>query len=122
MGCLRVLLVDDEPTILRAYKRALAGHDVAMAADGLEALATIRGRSDFDLILCDITMPEMNGVQLYEQVRRECPWLAEKFVFATAGSTQGHVDQFLATVTNHVLEKPFEIRALRDLVEALQSR
>jgi CheY-like chemotaxis protein len=121
VGRLRVLLVDDEPTILRAYKRALGGHDVALASDGTEALAAIHQRSDFDLVLCDITMPAMNGMQLFEHVRRESPALAARFVFATAGSTQRYVEDFLATVPNRVLEKPFEMRILRDLIAALQA-
>jgi CheY-like chemotaxis protein len=121
MGRLRVLLIDDEPTILRAYKRAFSAcHDVVFASDGREALETIRERSEFDLVVCDITMPVMNGLLLFERVRSECPRLAERFVFATAGSPQRHVEDFLATVPNRVLEKPFEMRLLRELVAGLQ--
>lgn len=120
MARLRVLLVDDEPNILRAYKRTLGAHDIEMACDGAVALAAIRASDDFDLVVCDITMPEMNGMQLFEHVRSERPLLAERFVFATAGSTQVHIEEFLARVPNRVLEKPFELRVLRELVCELQ--
>jgi CheY-like chemotaxis protein len=120
MAPLRVLLVDDEPHILRAYRRALRGHDIAVANDGAEALALIRASGGFDLVVCDVTMPAMNGVQLFERVRSECPALAARFVFATAGSTHGDAERFLASLPNRVLEKPFEVRVLRELVAALQ--
>jgi CheY-like chemotaxis protein len=121
MARLRVLLVDDEPAILRAYQRVLRGHDVALANDGAEALAAIRAHETFDLVVCDITMPEMNGVQLFERVCSERPALACRFVFATAGSTHDHIERFLANVPNRVIEKPFELRVLRELIDTLAS-
>jgi CheY-like chemotaxis protein len=118
---LRILLVDDEPNILRAYKRTLRGeHDLIFAADGAEALTAITAQADFDLVLCDVSMPTMSGMQLFEHVRKHVPALAERFVFATGGATQKSVEEFLAAIPNLVLEKPFEMRVLRQLVADLQ--
>ena len=64
-------------------------------------------------------MPTMSGMQLFEKVRESAPSLAERFVFATGGATQKSVEQFLASIPNLVLEKPFEMRVLRDLVADL---
>lgn len=120
---LRVLLVDDEPNILRAYKRTLGNdHDLVTAAHGEEALAAITACGDFDLVLCDVSMPTMSGIQLFEHVRSLAPALAERFVFATGGATQKSVEHFLASIPNLVLEKPFDMRILRQLVADLQRR
>ncbi len=114
---LRILLVDDEPYILRAYKRTLRDeHDLVFAANGDEALGAIATHGDFDLVVCDVSMPTMSGMQLFEQVREHKPALAERFVFATGGATQKSVEEFLGSIPNLVLEKPFDMRVLRQLV------
>ncbi len=66
----KVLLVDDEPTILRAYSALLlkAGYDVEKAADGAEALGRLRSQS-FDVIVSDISMPRMSGLDFLRAVR-----------------------------------------------------
>lgn len=117
---LRILLIDDEPNLLKAYRRALREHDLVFAAHGEEALARIRERDDFDLVLCDVSMPTMSGMQLFEHVRTLAPALAERFVFATGGATQKNVEQFLASIPNLVLEKPFDMKVLKKLISDLQ--
>ncbi len=114
---LRILLIDDEPNILKSYERALgAGHDLVLANHGEEALDAIHAQSHFDLVVCDLSMPTMSGMQLFERVRELAPALTSRFVFATGGATQKSVEQFLAALPNQVLEKPFEMRVLRELV------
>jgi signal transduction histidine kinase len=117
---LRLLFVDDEPNILRSYKRAFSDHDIVLAEDGEHALAALRENDDFDLILCDLSMPTMSGMRLYEEIRKLNERLLPRIVFATGGSTQRDIEAFLASVTNLVLEKPFEMRVLRKLVADLQ--
>ena len=117
---LRLLFVDDEPNILRSYKRAFGDHDIVLAEDGQCALAALRENSDFDLILCDLSMPTMSGMRLYEEIRSLNEALLPRIVFATGGSTQRDIEAFLASVPNLVLEKPFEMRVLRKLVADLQ--
>ena len=117
---LRILLIDDEPNILKSYKRAIgAAHDLVFAHHGEEALDAIRTHGDFDLVVCDVSMPTMSGMQLFETVREKVPHLAARFVFATGGATQKSVEHFLASIPNLVLEKPFEMRVLRELVADL---
>lgn len=67
---MRLLLVDDDPAILRAYGSALARHDVSLetAANGKEAVERVKGRS-FDVIISDISMPEMTGTEFLKAVR-----------------------------------------------------
>ncbi len=67
----RVLLVDDDPDLLEALRRALAGvgHDVVTATDGLEALRLLDGPDPFDAVVSDISMPRMTGIELLRAVR-----------------------------------------------------
>jgi CheY-like chemotaxis protein len=117
----RLLFVDDEPSILRSYKRAFAReHDVIAVTNGKEALDAIAERTDFDLVICDLSMPTMSGMQLYDIVRDRYPQLAERFIFATGGATQRELEEFLRSVPNRVLEKPFDLSVLRDIIGELQ--
>lgn len=117
---LRILLIDDEPNILKAYRRVLREHDLVFAAHGEEALARIAEYGDFELVLCDVSMPTMSGMELFERVRELSPALAERFVFATGGATQKSVEQFLASIPNVVLEKPFDMKILKKLIAERQ--
>lgn len=114
---LRVLIVDDEPRILDVMRRMLRGHtDLATARGGLEALARVKAGERFDAILCDLLMPGMNGMQLYEALQSEAPELASRMVFVTGGAFTGDARAFLDRVPNQVLAKPVD----RDeLLEAL---
>jgi signal transduction histidine kinase len=118
---LRLLFVDDEASILRSYKRAFGkAHDVITVTNGKEALAAIEEHATFDLVICDLSMPTMSGMQLYHAVRESNPELAVRFVFATGGATQRELEEFLRLVPNRVLEKPFDLSVLRALIADLQ--
>jgi len=118
---LRLLFVDDEANILRAYRRAFGkDHEVVLAESGKDALAACDQRADFDLVVCDLSMPTMSGMQLYQVLRERHPRLAERVVFATGGASQRELEEFLRTVQNRVLEKPFDMAVLRELIAELQ--
>jgi signal transduction histidine kinase len=120
---LRILFVDDERTILRGYTRRFSRqHDVVAAASGDEALRVLGERADFDLVVCDLSMPDTNGMDVYAWVRANAPALAERFVFATGGATQRDLEEFLQSVPNEVLEKPFELSAIQALIEKARAR
>ena len=78
----RILVVDDEPDVLRTLSRALRGrHDVVLADGGPQALTRLEYDEEFDVVLCDREMPELDGAGLHEAVRLKAPRLAERFVF-----------------------------------------
>jgi signal transduction histidine kinase len=115
----RVLFVDDEPAMLKAYTRAFSDtYEVVMAAGGEEALAILSSRRDFDAVVCDLLMPGVNGMEVHRRVSELAPELAGAFVFVTGGVTQGDIRSFLQGVGDRVLAKPFEFSALREMVEA----
>ena len=118
---LRLLFVDDEPNIRRGYMRAFGKHhEVAVAGDGREALALIAAGGDFNVIICDLTMPNMTGMELFERILALLPQLADRFIFVTGGASTAEAQHFLATTTCPVLAKPFERQELVALIQAHQ--
>ena len=120
----RILVVDDEPLVARALLRILAPHhDVVTRTSAREALADVQGGSEpFDLLLCDLMMPDMTGMELHARVREVAPALADRTVFLTGGAFTPSAREFLARVPNPRIEKPFEPDALRALVARVLAR
>jgi CheY-like chemotaxis protein len=116
----RVLVVDDDPYVARAIARALRNEDVSTAGSGEEAFALLQTER-FDLIVCDVMMPVMTGMELHERLRATRPGLERRMLFITGGVFTPDAAAFLARVPNPRLEKPFDVAALqamvRDLVE-----
>lgn len=116
-GRRRILCVDDEALLLKAYRRMLADvHDVVTALGGRDALLILEKQRDFDLVLCDLQMPEMSGMELHSQVRTLYPELAERFVFVTGGAFSAEAKRFLEQAIT-CLNKPFRIDELLAVIE-----
>ncbi len=115
---LQVLVVDDEPVIARLIQKALVDHDVTVAHDGRQAVAAMSER-EFDVVLCDLIMPEMTGMDVYRAAyQREVP-MHERIVFMTGGAFTQRARDFLQRVPNMRIEKPFELSHLeRTIYEA----
>lgn len=109
----RILVVDDEPFILASIRRALARYDVVVAEGGRAAVTALSNDGPFDLVLCDLVMPAFNGQDLFRWIAEHQPELAERVVFMTAGAfLEGH-REFLHSLRNPVLHKPFDTKTLR---------
>lgn len=114
----RVLIIDDEPAILKTMQRLLGrDHDVVLCDDGRKAATVLAEGPAFDIVLCDLMMPNLSGTALYDQVRAHAPAQAERFVFMTGGATEPAARVFLAQTTNEQMEKPFNIAELRATVK-----
>jgi len=113
----RILVVDDDPAISRLYALWLgSGHEVAVATAGAGALARIQGGERYDVVVCDVYMPGMGGLDLHAAVHRVDPEQARRFVFVTAGLAPA--DQAgLHSLPNRVLVKPFSIEVLRGIID-----
>jgi len=103
---LSILVVDDEPLVLRSLRRTVVGHDLTVAHGGEEALRRIADGGTFDVILCDLMMPDTTGVDVYERVLTERPDLADRFVFLTGGVYGDRERAFLEAFEGMVLDKP----------------
>ncbi|MCB9595641.1 MAG: response regulator [Sandaracinaceae bacterium] len=114
----RVLVVDDEPAVLGLLAEALGEHaDVITAADGNEARELLEHDSEFDAILCDLMMPGMGGVELFDWVDRSRPSLAPRMIFMTGAAYSEDAREFLARVDNERLDKPFRVRDVERVLD-----
>ena len=115
----RVLVVDDDPLILASLERMLRPeHDVVLADGGMAALEYIRSGSRFELILCDIMMPGMNGTEVHSVLSAMAPDQVGALVFMTGGAFTPEAQAFLQNVKNDRLHKPLERQQIRALVQA----
>ncbi len=115
---LDILVVDDEPLIGHVIERMLGGaHEVVVETLASAALATLRAGARFDLVLCDLMMPGMTGVDLFEEVLQMDPAQAERMWFLTGGAFTERAQSFLARIGERHLAKPFTSAALEAVVE-----
>jgi len=113
----RVMVIDDEPMIVRAIQRLLEGeHEVVMCTDPSDAIGLLRAGDRFQAILCDLMMPAMSGIDVYQEVRQLDADQAERMVFMTGGAFTPRVVEFLSVVSNAKIDKPLERSALREAI------
>jgi CheY-like chemotaxis protein len=113
----RVLVVDDERLVAESLRLVLSGEfSVIATTDPKEALAWVSAGEVFDVILCDVMMPDMNGIELRERVESVAPDQAARIVFVTGGILLPHVRSLLESVPNAWIEKPIDLDGLRELV------
>jgi PAS domain S-box-containing protein len=113
----RLLVIDDEVKLGKAIAFELSHeHSAEIATSGEEALERFRRGERFDVILCDLLMPSMSGMVLYDELRRINPGQADRMIFLTGGAFTAGARKFLAEIKNPSLEKPFDMDRLRDIV------
>lgn len=117
-----ILVVDDEPSIVVAVQRVLKrDHDVVAETSSQKALARIRNGERFDVIIADLMMPDLSGAELYAEIHKLDPKQAERIVFLTGGAFTPAGRDFLASVPNRWIGKPFEVEGLRrEVADALR--
>jgi PAS domain S-box-containing protein len=116
----RVLVVDDDVSMSRTAVRILREeHDIVVVDNGRQALDLLRIGNEFDVVLCDLMMPQVSGMDFYAELSQRDAEQAARVVFVTGGAFTPRARDFLDSVTNHRLEKPFDVRGLRALVNGL---
>jgi PAS domain S-box-containing protein len=115
---LRILIVDDELLFAKVIQKSLRPDlNAEVCSDSEEALRLILKDEDFDFILCDLMMPRLTGMDIYENLRADGRGLEKKMIFMTGGTFTPRATGFLQEVPNPRLEKPFSIKDFRKLVE-----
>jgi CheY-like chemotaxis protein/two-component sensor histidine kinase len=113
----KFLVIDDEMMVAKSLQRTLSGnHDVEIETYSKDALARFERGERFDLVFCDLMMPEVTGMELYELVQRLDPAQAAKIVFVSGGAYTERGRTFLDSVPNRRLEKPLDPSALEAVV------
>ncbi len=116
----RVLVIDDEAPLANALKMFLSDeHDVTVCTSGRDALTLLAKDKTFDAILCDLMMPDVTGVDVYEELRERAPDMVTRMVFVTGGAFTQRMRGFLEQIPNPQLEKPFDLPKLRALLRQM---
>jgi signal transduction histidine kinase/ActR/RegA family two-component response regulator len=114
----RLLAIDDEALLLKAYRRMLGdAHELTTALGGTEALRLLERDTAFDVILCDLQMPEMSGMEVHAAVRERYPALADRFIFVTGGAFSSDARKFLEDAVSTVIQKPFRVEDMMALID-----
>jgi CheY-like chemotaxis protein len=101
----------------RAIKRMLGDHDVTLVTSAREAVQSIENGARYDVILSDLMMPELSGMDLHDAITRLAPDQVEKMVFMTGGAFTPAARDFFEHVANPTIEKPFDKAALMSVIE-----
>ncbi|MBK7400841.1 MAG: response regulator [Myxococcales bacterium] len=116
----RVLVIDDEPLVRKTLSRLLTGrgHEVVEVGSAHEALSRVAAH-EFDVLLCDLMMPEMTGFDLHATLEQTRPDVARRMVFISGGAVTEQARAFVEHPGRRVLEKPFDMAAVLEAVDAV---
>jgi CheY-like chemotaxis protein/anti-sigma regulatory factor (Ser/Thr protein kinase) len=110
----RLLFIDDERLVGAAFQRALSReHDVVVVETAADALARLRAGESFDVVFCDVHMPRMTGVDLYEAIEKTLPQLAARTVMISGATDDERTKDFVVAHGVPLLEKPLNMGQVR---------
>jgi PAS domain S-box-containing protein len=113
----KVLVIDDDPRVGEAIALSLKDeHDITVLTNGRAGLDRIAEGGRFDVILCDLMMPEMTGMDFYREILRVAPQLVGRLVFMSGGAFTPRARAFVEGLPNRCIEKPPDAAKLRELV------
>jgi PAS domain S-box-containing protein len=114
----RLLLIDDDRLVLKLLTRLFEPeHDAVATLSASDALTIVSEQGPFDLIFCDLMMPNTSGMTFFEKLTKASPDAANRVVFMTGGAFNPEAQRFLSQVPNAHVSKPFDLEAVRALVQ-----
>jgi len=113
----RVLVIDDEELVCSLLVNMLSPHhEVTALSSAREAMKRVLAGERYDVILCDLMMPEMTGMDFYAELRVRAPEQLDRLVFLTGGAFTEASRRFLASIPNQQIGKPFSLSHVIELV------
>lgn len=113
----RVLVIDDDPGVGNSLRAMLeAEHDVRSVESGREGLKLLCGAEEFDVVFCDLQMPDVSGIGLYCALELNRPDACKRIVFMTGAAFTPDAERFLERVPNPRIEKPFSLARIAELL------
>lgn len=119
----KILIVDDEAAICSSLQRIFSRmYTVVSATSAAAAMEHFRAGERFDVVLCDLMMPEMGGLELFHQIEAVSPGSESRFVFMSGAVMSPTVHARLAALPNQLLKKPFDMRRLVEIVNEMMKK
>lgn len=113
----RVLVIDDDPGVASGLRVLLQEqHDVTSVASARDGLRVLLEGGEFDVVFCDLMMPDMSGEDVYDALKLNRPGAESKLVFMTGAAFTPDVERFLSSVPNPRVEKPFNLEQVEHLL------
>lgn len=119
---IRILIIDDEENILQVMRQALLreGYEIDTVLDALKGLS-ILSSSEYDLVICDIAMARMNGIEFFREIEERLPGMADRILFMTGGILSPSIQKFIQERRVSIIEKPFNLPTLfQEVHDALE--
>jgi CheY-like chemotaxis protein/anti-sigma regulatory factor (Ser/Thr protein kinase) len=119
----RVMIVDDEPNLASSLRQLLEDrHEVVATTRSEQAVRLLLEGAPIDVVVCDLMMPEPNGIEVFRQVTEKRPELKGRFIFMTGGVNNSATEQFFETTPAPRVEKPFDQPTLEQLIARIAQR
>ena len=113
----RVIVIDDDVAVARSLAAALGDeHDVEVLTSGREALTRLRSNPPWDVVVCDLMMPDVSGMDVFRTLEAEGDRRVGRFVFMTGGAFTTRAREFLDSIPTPTIDKPFDLDAVRELI------
>jgi DNA-binding NtrC family response regulator len=118
-----VLIVDDESALSATLRTVLESeHDVTACTSASHALELLLGETRVDVIVCDILMPGMSGMDLHRELAEKRPEMAKRILFMSGASCLPGVIEFLASVRSPCVDKPIDVPRLSAMIREISAR
>ena len=119
----KILIIDDEPIILKSYRRMLSPpNDVTTVERGSDALKILKKNGkDFDVIICDLMMPDTDAPMIFDALKHGKPEMLNKFIFHSGGAFTSRVRSFMDSIENIILEKPVTKQQLTQAISTVSN-
>ena len=114
-GALNILVIDDEERGQSLLQTSLSHHRISVEVDGRKAIDRIAAE-DFDIVLCDLMMPRMTGMESHAELERTRSAAAERMIFMTGGVFVEEAEEFLRSVPGRWIEKPIDFGELESQI------
>ena len=113
-----IAIVDDDPEVGKVFQRILCRHhEVEVFSDPRQFLVQLDLGERYDIVFCDLMMPNLTGMDVWDRVSEDHPQLLSRIVFITGGAFTPRATKFLEEVDPPLLDKPFDVGALKEMVE-----
>lgn len=114
----RVLIVEDEEEIANILEDILDIYeaDAVIAPQGSAAMNALEKQS-INFVISDITLPDTDGIELYQSIKSKYPLLSDKFLFMSGYSIDDQMEKFLLETGNSYIQKPFHINDLQEMIK-----